>query len=176
MYRYISTRFASTNLQHLPFSFYQLLSSIFFSLSSTMTVLLSCFSLSVSFSASCSRFIVSIFLFSHTTFSTSSRCSRTILGYIESHSYTCTRTRASTHDCSTDSPLGVPVKQTHTRLRRWHEYMGCVSKVLSLQITLSRLPADGNFNWIQVRAKKFCRFLVNSEQLAFRRILSTSKV
>lgn len=47
------------------------------------------------------------------------------------------------------------MKQTHTR--PGETATGCVSKVLSLQITLSR-PAcwmASNFNWIRTRAKKF---------------------
>lgn len=51
------------------------------------------------------------------------------------------------------------MKQTHTRPGETatRVYTGCVSKVLSLQITLSR-PAcwmASNFNWIRTRAKKF---------------------
>lgn len=69
--------------------------------------------------------------------------------------------RTHTHGPGADSPSGIPVERTNERTQGWerrrHTHAGCVSKVLSLQITLSR-PAcwiASNFNWIRTRAKKF---------------------
>ena len=79
--------------------------------------------------------------------------------------------RTHTHGPGADSPSGIPVERTNARTQGWerrrHIHAGCVSKVLSLQITLSR-PAcwiASNFNWIRTRAKKFSsprQFLVEN--------------
>lgn len=74
--------------------------------------------------------------------------------------------RTHTHGPGADSPSGIPVERTNAHTQGWerrrHIHAGCVSKVLSLQITLSR-PAcwiASNFNWIRTRAKKFSTTII----------------